>query len=77
MFSEACAEGAAETSGSVHSYYVRLPAALAGALPAASAEEDGDLARLITEPMSVKTKHGLAKALREEGAALFFAAISQ
>ena len=77
MFSAACAEGAADNSGSVHGYYVRLPAALAGALPAESVEADGDIARLITAPMSVKAMHEAAKALRAQGAAVFFAAIRE
>ena len=77
MFSERCAEGTADNRGSVHGYYVRLPAALAGELPAESVERDGDLARVVTAPMSVQTMHGTAKRLRAQGAAVFFAAIRQ
>ncbi len=77
MFSAACAEGAADNSGSVHGYYVRLPAALAGEFPAEALEQDGDIARLITAPMSVKAMHETARRLRAQGAALFFAAIKQ
>ena len=76
MFSADCAEGTADNSQSEHCYYVRLPAALAGALPAESVEQDGDIARLITKPLSVQAMHETAKRLRAEGAALFFAAIA-
>ncbi len=77
MFSAACAEGAADNSGSVHGYYVRLPAALAGEFPAEALEQDGDIARLITAPMSVKAMHETARRLRAQGAALLVAAIKQ
>ena len=75
MFSAACAEGAADNSGSVHAYYVRLPAALAGELPAESAELDGELVRLVTAPLSVTAMHETAARLRAQGASVFFAAI--
>ena len=77
MFSPACAEGAADNSGSVHGYYVRLPAALVGELPAESVETEGELARVITAPLSVKAMHETAKRLRAQGASVFFAAIKQ
>ncbi len=76
MFSAGCAEGRADNSGSVHCYYVRLPASLAGELPAASTELDGELARVVTEAMSVSAMHAFAAKLREQGANLFFAAIA-
>ncbi len=75
MFSECCVEGKADNSGSVHCYYVRLPAELAGEFDAESAELDGDAARLVTKPMSVSSMHETAKRLRSQGAPLFFAAI--
>ena len=75
MFSESCAEGRADNSGSVHCYYVRLPAELAGEIEAESAELDGAVARLVTKPMSVSVMHETAKRLRAQGASVFFAAI--
>ena len=39
------------------------------------AEYEGEVARLVTEPMSVAAMHETARRLREQGAALFFAAI--
>lgn len=75
MFSAACEEGAVDNGGCVHSYYVRLPAELAGEIPAESAEEEAGVARLITAPISVKAMHATAKRLRGQGASLFFAAI--
>ena len=77
MFSEACAEGAADNSGSVHGYYVRLPASLAGEFEAESVETDGEIARLVTAPLSVQVMHETVKKLRAEGASVFFAAIRQ
>ena len=75
MFSEHCARGRVDNSGSVHCYYVRLPADLAGEIAAESAEYEGQVARLVTKPMSVAAMHETARRLREQGAALFFAAI--
>lgn len=75
MFSEACARGRVDNSGSVHCYYVRLPADLAGEIAAESAEFEGQVARLVTKPMSVSAMHETARRLRAQGAALFFAAI--
>ena len=75
MFSESCARGRVDNSGSVHCYYVRLPADLAGEIEAESTEYEGEVARLVTKPMSVAAMHETARRLREQGAALFFAAI--
>ena len=75
MFSEASARGRVDNSGSVHCYYVRLPADLAGEIDAESAELEGEVARLVTKPMSVSAMHETARRLRAQGAALFFAAI--
>ena len=75
MLSEACARGRVDNSGSVHCYYVRLPADLAGEIEAESAELEGEVARLVTKPMSVSAMHETARRLRAQGAALFFAAI--
>ena len=75
MFSENCAEGSADNSASAHRYYVRLPAALAERFAAESVEIEGDVARLVTAPVSVAEMHAKAKALREKGAPLFFAAL--
>lgn len=75
MFSVDCKEGAADNSASAHRYYVRVPAALAESFPSESAEKDGDTVRLVTAPLSVSDMHARAKALREQGASLFFAAL--
>ena len=60
-----------------HQYYVRLPAARAAEFEAGTVEVEGELARLITEPMSVSAMHAAAARLRGEGVSLFFAAIAQ
>ena len=75
MFPLGLERGEVDNSVCKHSYYVRLPAELAVELPAASSELDGDVARLITEPLSVSQMHFTAARLREDGAELFFAAV--
>ena len=77
MFSERCAEGAVDNGVCEHRYYVRLPAARAAEFEAGTVEVEGELARLITEPMSVSAMHAAAARLRGEGVSLFFAAIAQ
>ena len=77
MFREDCREGAADNEKCVHCYYVRLPVSCAAALEAESAEADGQVARVLTKPMSVAKMHALAKQLRESGAELFFAAVRE
>ena len=76
MFAADCVEGRADNSGSVHCYYVRLPAALVDRLPCESVETVGETARVVTRAISVQAMHETAKALRSDGANLFFAAIS-
>lgn len=75
MFAADCLEGRADNSRTERCYYVRLPAALAGEIPAESVEIDGETARLITRPMCVQTMHETVRRLREDGASVFFAAI--
>ena len=77
MFPLGLERGEVDNSVCKHSYYVRLPAELAVELPAASSELDGDVARLITEPLSVSQMHFTAARLREDGAELFFAAVRE
>ncbi len=77
MFPTGLRRGEADNSLCSHSYYVRLPAELAGELPAASAELDGDTLHMITEPISVSQMHFEASRMRSLGAELFFAAIRE
>ena len=77
MFPAALKRGEVDNSAACHSYYVRLPAELAGELPAASAELDGDVCRMITEPMAVSQMHFAAAELRGRGAEVFFAAVRE
>ena len=77
MFPENLRRGEADNSAESHCYYVRLPAAMAGELPAASAEQDGEFVRLITEPIPVSQMHFLAAELRDQGADVFFAAVRE
>ncbi len=77
MFPANLRRGEVDNSACSHSYYVRLPAALAGELPAASAELDGELCRMITEPIPVSQMHFTANRLRKCGASVFFAAVRE
>ena len=56
---------------------MRLPAARADALPFAEKELDGALCRGVTESLAVTDMHARVKALRESGAAVFFAAVEE
>ena len=78
MFPADLRNGEADNSAESHAYYVRLPASCRDTLPAAKilAEEDGVL-RLVTESISVARMHAAARALREDGHAVFFAALRE
>ena len=75
MMKSSCVRVAADNSGVSKRYYVRLAAAAADCLPFAETEADGALIRGVTEPIPVTEMHAKAKALRESGAAVFFAAM--
>ncbi len=76
MFTAACAEGSADNSAESHCYYVRMPAACKGCVPAAEVlAEDAGVLRIVTEPVSVKAMHEAAAAVRAAGGKLFFAAL--
>ena len=75
MMKPDCVRVAADNSVCACRYYVRLPAALADALPFAEKELDGALCRGVTEALAVADMHARVKALRDGGAAVFFAAM--
>ena len=75
MMKPGCERVCADNSGVCKRYYVRLDTAAADALPFAEKEADGALVRGVTEPIPVTEMHAKAKALRESGAAVFFAAM--
>ena len=75
MLQARCRQANADNSGQEHIYYVRLPAELAGEIPSESAELDGQVARIVTKPISVSQMHFTAKRLRAAGAEIFFAEI--
>ena len=78
MFPADVCNGAADNAAESHAYYVRLPSACRGRLPAAEVLSDADgVLRLITEGMSVAAMHAAAKALRAEGCGVFFAALRE
>ena len=78
MFPADVCNGAADNAAECHAYYVRLPSACRGRLPAAEvlSDTDGGL-RLITGKMSVAAMHAAAKTLRAEGCGVFFAALRE
>ncbi len=78
MFPADVCNGAADNAAESHAYYVRLPSACRGRLPAAEVLSDTDgVLRLITDKMSVAAMHAAAKALRAEGCGVFFAALRE
>lgn len=77
MLSDGCRRVAADNSQCMQRYYVRLPEAYAELIPAAERHICGGEARLITDEISVLKMHELAKALRKEGAGLFFGALGE
>ena len=77
MMKPSCVRVAADNSVISCRYYVRLPAARADALPFAEKELDGALCRGVTESLAVTDMHARVKALRESGAAVFFAAVEE
>ena len=77
MMPENCVRVTADCDGYQHPYYVRLPVTFAKELPINSSRVDGEIARVITHPISVKQMHKTAAALRAKGADLFFAGIEE
>ena len=77
MMKPGCVRVAADNTVCSCRYYVRLPAACADALPFTEKELDGALCRGVTEALAVADMHARVKALRESGAAVFFAAMEE
>ena len=73
MMHSECREVCADNSGSICSYYVRLPKAFAAGLELESCEEEGDTVRGVTKPVSVQAMHDSVRAMRRGGADVFFA----
>ena len=77
MMPQGCVRVTADCIGCGHPYYVRLPKVFADQLPCDKVKEDGDIARVITKPVTVKEMHDLAARLRQQGAQVFFAGIEE
>ena len=77
MMKPSCKAGSADNSACVHRYLVRGPADVALPLPIKEKEAVGESCYLITDAVSVQAMHEAAKALRENGASVFFAAIGE
>ena len=75
MMKPDCARVAADNSVASCRYYVRVDAAFADELPLAEKEIDGEVCRGVSAFLAVTEMHALAKALRDKGASLFFAAL--
>ena len=72
-----CRRVCADNTVCEHRYYVRLPEALQGALPAEKAEVFDGVARIVTKPLSVRAMHDFAEESRKGGSSIFFAAIGE
>ena len=77
MFRDSVREVVADNSAAVHGYYVRCAKADAAAFDFESVREDGDNVRGIVKPLSVVEMHSKAKAIRDNGGKIFFAAMEK
>ena len=77
MFKPSVREVVADNSAAVHSYYVRCSAADKAAFDFESCKADGDCVRGIIKPCSVSKMHADAKAIRDKGGDIFFAAMEK
>ena len=78
MLPAGCFNGSADNSAEAHAYYVRLPKACASMIPTDRIlAEEGDVLRVLTEPVSVQCMHSMAAELRGSGKAVFFAAVRE
>ena len=77
MMKESCQRVAADNSIVSCRYYVRVDAAFADELPFAEKEADGAICRGATKATAVAEMHALARALRDKGASIFFAAMEE
>ncbi len=76
MLTASCRRAAADNTRAKCRYYVRLSSSFASRLDAESVENEDDVSRLITKPMSVSDMHELSRELRRGGAELFFAELA-
>lgn len=77
MFTDKVEEVVADNSAAVHGYYVRCSKADAAAFDFESCREDGELVRGIVKPCAVTQMHAAAKAIRDNGGKIFFAAMEK
>lgn len=76
MMKKECASAKAENGECICKYYVRLPADMADEAFYESIELEGDVARVISKPMSVEAMHEYAKGIRAKGREIFFAELA-
>lgn len=74
---EVCVEGAASNENTLNRYYVRLEEADLNLFPAEETEQDGQVYRLVTAPISVSAMHQRAAQIRAAGRKVFFAAVAE
>ena len=72
-----CAAVQADNDRECHSYYVRLPASAAAALPLRELLVNGETVRAVTQSLSVRRMHAAAKKIRDDGGEIFFAALEE
>jgi len=75
MFKPSVREVVADNSAAIHPYYVRCSAEDKAAFDFESCRAEGDIVRGIVKPCSVSKMHADAKAIRDKGGNIFFAAM--
>ena len=75
MFKASVREVVADNSAAIHPYYVRCSASDKAAFDFESSRADGDVVRGLIKPCSVSKMHADAKAIRDRGGEIFFAAM--
>ncbi len=77
MFTDKVHEVVADNSAAVHGYYVRCDKNDTAAFEFESCREDGSNVRGIIKPCAVTQMHAKAKAIRDNGGKIFFAAMEK
>jgi len=75
MFKPSVREVVADNSAAIHPYYVRCSASDKAAFDFESSRADGDVVCGVVKPCSVSKMHADAKAIRDRGGEIFFAAM--
>ena len=77
MFTDKVHEVQADNSAAVHAYYVRCSDSDKAAFDFDSVRADGENVRGVIKPCAVTEMHAKAKAIRDNGGKIFFAAMEK